>query len=388
MRILHTSDWHLGRQLHGRSLLADQAHVLEQVLDIAERDEVDVVLIAGDVYDRAVPPAEAVSLLGNTLRRLCVELGKQVILIAGNHDSAERLGFAAELLGHAGLHIVGPLTAEPRPLTLVAAERGGHTVSAIAVDFFGLPYAGPAQVRQTLGVEVSSHDEAMGALLERVESARDHSRPCVVMAHCFVAGGEASDSERPLSLGGADQVAGDRFAPYTYAALGHLHGPQHRGAQHIRYSGSILKYSFSEARQRKSVTLVDIDGAGGVTIAQRDLKPLRDVRIIEGSLDALLATGHTDPAADDFICARLTGSGAVLDVMGKLRAVYPNALQAVRLTRDSGGARFGAGRDVLKQSQYELFREFYCHVQGEGMSDAQQRYLQSLLQALQQEGSL
>ncbi|WP_116364119.1 exonuclease SbcCD subunit D [Parahaliea mediterranea] len=384
MRLLHTSDWHLGRQLHGTSLLADQAHVLEQIITLAEQDAVDAVLIAGDVYDRAVPPAEAVALLGDTLRRLCADLGKQVVLIAGNHDSPERLGFAADLLGHAGLHIIGPLAGAPRPIHLTAAGRTG----AQTVQVFGLPYAGPAQVRQSLGVAVGSHDEAVGALLEQVERTRDRQHPCVVMAHCFVAGGEASDSERPLSLGGADQVAGDRFLPYTYAALGHLHGPQQRVAPHIRYSGSILKYSFSEVRQRKSVTLVDISEDASVNITQRELTPLRDVRVIEGSLESLLAAGASDPASEDFICARLSDTGAVLDVMGKLRAVYPNALQALREAPHGEAATAQPGRDVLRQSQYSLFQDFYQHVQGEAMSDAQQDYLASLLGALQQEGSL
>jgi exonuclease SbcD len=198
MRLLHTSDWHIGRQLHGVSLIDEQAHVLEQIVAIAEREAVDAVIIAGDVYDRAIPSTEAVSLLSRTLRRLCLDLGKPVIVIAGNHDSGDRLGFGADLLGSAGLHIVGPLRPEPVCITL---EAEGMTV-----DIFGLPYAGPLTVRQVLGVDVSSHQEAMVALLERVQAARVAGRPTVVVGHCFVAGATDCDSERPLSVGGADRV--------------------------------------------------------------------------------------------------------------------------------------------------------------------------------------
>jgi exonuclease SbcD len=380
LRLLHTSDWHLGRQLHGVSLLPDQAHVLAQIVEIVRREDVEVVAIAGDVYDRAVPPAEAVSLLGETLRRLCVDLKRQVILIAGNHDSPERLGFAAELLGSAGLHIVGPLGDE--------VYRASVASGGADFDLFGLPYAGPATVRQALGEEVSSHEEAMAALLRRVEAQRVPGRPTLLLAHCFVDGAEESDSERPLSIGGADRVPAELFKPYTYAALGHLHGPQHRGAEHVRYSGSILKYSFSEAAQRKSVTLVDVDPGGALTISQRALRPLRDLRVLEGSLEELLAKGADDPGSEDFICARLTNTEALLDVMGKLRAIYPNVLQAQLLAREQVRPNPQASRDMLKKSQLSLFSDFFEDVQGEALSPAQQDYLRGVLEQLQGEGSL
>lgn len=381
LRFLHTSDWHLGRQLHGVSLLPDQAHVLAQVVDIARDEQVDAVGIAGDIYDRAVPPAEAVALLGDTLHTLCVELGIPVVLIAGNHDSPERLGFAAELLGGAGLHIAGPLR---EPLQAVTIETGG-----VACDIFGLPYAGPVTVRQVLGDEaIDSHESAMAALLARVDRQRTPGRPTVVMAHCFVDGGEESDSERPLSLGGADRVPASLFEPYTYTALGHLHGPQYRGFERVRYSGSILKYSFSEVSQHKGVTLVDIGAGGEVSIARRELQPLRDLRVLEGSLEELLARGASDPSPEDFICARLTDTEALLDVIGKLRAVYPNVLQAQLLSRQRPEHNPAAGIQRLKQSHLSLFGEFFRDVLGEPMSEAQDNYLREVLDGLQGEGSL
>lgn len=374
IRLLHTSDWHLGRQLHGVSLLQDQAHVLDQIVGIAEREAVDAVLIAGDVYDRAIPPADAVELLGKTLDRLCRELGKTVLLIAGNHDSGERLGFGAGLMGAAGLHIVGPLGGDVEPVLL---ETGSG-----ALELFGLPYAGPLRVREVLAEEVASHGQAMAALLRRVEQRRNKARPAVVVAHCFVAGGEESDSERPLSVGGADQVPASLFAAYSYAALGHLHRPQSREHEHIRYSGSLLKYSFSEASHRKSVTLVDIDAAGGASWRAVPLEPLRDLRIVEGTLEQILAQGRTDPGAQDYVLARITDRQAVLDVMGKLRSVYPNVLQMQHIGLRESGPDPEAGRDMLRKSYLELFEEFFEDVQDEPLSEAQRACLAGILDGL------
>lgn len=371
MRLLHTSDWHIGRQLHGVSLLEDQAHVLDQIVSTVAEQAVDVVLISGDLYDRSVPPTEAVSLLNATLNRLCCELGVQVIIIAGNHDSAERLDFAADLLGDAGLHIVGPLSADIQPISL--------TVDDVTVDFFGLPYADPARVRHVYGAELSSHEEAMALLLDSVKTKQQAGRPSVVLSHCFIDGGEVSDSERPLSIGGADRINADLFAPFTYSALGHLHRPQYKGQKHVRYSGSILKYSFSEVGHQKSVTLVDISAAGDVTTETVELQPLRDMRILEGALEGILAAGASDPHSDDYVLARLTDTHAILDIIGKLRDVYPNTLHLERPGLQPKGGLPDAGREMMKQSELELFENFYAEVNGEPVTDAQRDIVSGLL---------
>ncbi len=374
MRLLHTSDWHIGRQLHGVSLLEDQAHVLDQIVSTVAEQAVDVVLISGDLYDRSVPPTEAVSLLNATLIRLCSELGVQVIIIAGNHDSAERLDFAADLLGGAGLHIVGPLSADIQPISL--------TVDDVTVDFFGLPYADPARVRHVYGAELSSHEEAMALLLDSVKTKQQTGCPSVVLSHCFIDGGEESDSERPLSIGGADRINADLFAPFTYSALGHLHRPQYKGKEHVRYSGSILKYSFSEVDHQKSVTLVDISAAGGVTIETVELQPLRDMRILEGALEDILAAGAGDPHSDDYVLARLTDTHAILDIIGKLRDVYPNTLHLERPGLQPKGGLPDAGREMMKQSELELFENFYAEVNGEPVTDAQRDIVSGILKDL------
>jgi exonuclease SbcD len=374
MRLLHTSDWHIGRQLHGVSLLEDQAHVLDQIVSTVAEQAVDVVLISGDLYDRSVPPTEAVSLLNATLNRLCHDLGVQVIIIAGNHDSAERLDFAADLLGDAGLHIVGPLSADIQPISL--------TVDDMTVDFFGLPYADPARVRHVYGAELSSHEEAMALLLDSVKTKKQPGRPSVVLSHCFIDGGEESDSERPLSIGGADRINADLFAPFTYSALGHLHRPQYKGEEHVRYSGSILKYSFSEVNHRKSITLVDISAAGGVTTEYVELQPLRDMRILEGALEDILAAGASDPHSNDYVLARLTDTHAILDIIGKLRDVYPNTLHLERPGLQPKGGMPDAGREMLKQSELELFENFYAEVNGEPVTDAQRDIVSGILKDL------
>ncbi len=377
MRILHTSDWHLGRQFHNISLLDDQRLALAQIIDIIRTRQIDVVVVAGDIYDRSVPPATAVELLDDTVHRICNELQVPLILLAGNHDGPQRLGFASRQLAGAGLHVAGPLWSVPQPIVL-KGDTG-------EVAFYPIPYADPATVRHVHGVELSSHDEAMAYLLEQIRQNNGPTRPCVVIAHCYLVGGEVSESERPLSIGGADQVSPEYFKDFSYAALGHLHGPQFREAQHIRYSGSPLKYSFSEERQRKSVTLVELDAAGNATIEQIPLRPRHDMRTLEGSLDELLAAGQDDPHRDDYLLVRLTDTHAILDVMNKLRDVYPNVLHLERpgLMARGNGPEFS--RDRLKKGELAMFEDFFAQVNGGNLSEDQREIVAATLDALHRE---
>jgi len=250
MKFIHTSDWHIGRQFHNISLLDDQRHVLNQLLEHIETEAVDAVIIAGDIYDRSVPPAAAVELLDEVLNKICVELGIQVILIPGNHDSAERLRFASRQLKQSGLHIMADLDriTEPVVVSGVAAK----------VHFYGIPYNDPETIRNCYEVEVKNHDEAHAFLIEQINAVKSKDHINVLLSHCFIDGAEESDSERPLSIGGADRVSYAPFIDFDYVALGHLHSPQYKGQEHIRYSGSILKYSFSEQHQKKGFTLVEM----------------------------------------------------------------------------------------------------------------------------------
>jgi len=297
MKFIHTSDWHIGRQLHNASLLDDQKHALDQLLGYIVAENVDALVIAGDIYDRSVPPAAAVELLDEVLHRICIELGVPVILIPGNHDSAERLRFGARQLRASGLHIIGDLNQITEPVII----RAG-----VEVHFYGIPYNDPETVRSKFRVEVSGHNAAHRFLVEQIKAARRPDKVNVLISHCFIDGGEESESERPLSIGGADRVDYRPLVDFDYVALGHLHSPQCRGAEYIRYSGSLLKYSFSEQHQKKGVTLVSVTAAGIQSTRHLPLVPLRDMRVLEGELNALLKRGKTDPGNQDYLLVRLT----------------------------------------------------------------------------------
>ncbi|MFO6424020.1 exonuclease SbcCD subunit D [Motilimonas sp. KMU-193] len=380
MKFLHTSDWHLGRQLHNQSLLDDQRHVLVQMIDYAKAHQVDAVVVAGDIYDRSVPPAQAVTLLNEVLTELVNQLAIPVLIIAGNHDGAERLGFASEAMGAAGLHIAGPLNNTLSPV--VVTGRSG-----VSAAFYLLPYAEPATVRHVFDVEVSGHQQAMTCLLEQVKSqhALHPQHKSVVVSHCFLDGGEESESERPLSIGGADKIAPSLFADFDYVALGHLHGPQYKGAPHVRYSGSLLKYSFSEQHQNKSVTLVELSDDGEAKFDLLPLTPLRDVRVIEGLLETVLAEGKDDPNRDDYVMVRLLDKTAILDVIGKIRQVYPNVLHIERSGLMAASTTLERRQDHIKKSELAMCRDFYQQVQGEALTSAQQAVLADAIEQLHQD---
>lgn len=322
MRILHTSDWHLGRLFYGQHLTDDQAHLLSQFVELVDERRPDVVLIAGDIYDRTVPPPEAVVLLDEVLTKIAVEGKVPVVMIAGNHDSPERLGFGARLLRSHNLFIVGPFSRTPEILTLQDAHGPVHIAA--------LPYAEPSVIREAFGDDTlqghsASKAAALAAIRERVADARS-----ILVAHEYVAGGEASESERPLSIGGSEVVDACHFDPFRYVALGHLHRPQKVGRPEVRYSGSLLKYSFDEASQNKGITLVEMDAAGACSIESIALSPRRDVRILSGMFDDLLKDAAKYPASDDYLCIRLEDTAPILDAIGRLRQRFPNVMDVQR----------------------------------------------------------
>ena len=354
LRFLHTADWHLGRLFHARSLLEDQAHILGQFVELVKAERPDAVLIAGDVYDRAVPPPEAVALLDDVLGRIVVDAGVPVVMIAGNHDSAQRLEFGARLMRAQGLHVAGRTLAEAASVTLQDAHG--------EVRVYALPYAEPAVVRDAMGADLPSHEAALRAQLDAIRAVHPPGVRAVVVGHAFVVGGAASESERPLSVGGSGAVAADLFAGFDLVALGHLHRPQTLGGGRIHYAGSLLKYSLSECAHGKSVSRIELDGDGTVSITPVPLQPLRDVRVVEGELAALLAAGADDPQRDDYIHARLTDAGALLDPMAKLRQVYPNALAIERAVLARSGTASEAGRQLRQLGTGELFASFFREV--------------------------
>lgn len=363
MKFLHTADWHLGRYLHGRSLIEDQAHVLAQLVELARVEAVDAVVVAGDIYDRAIPPAEAVELLDEVLARLVVDAGIAVIVIAGNHDSPERIGFGARIGERQGLVLRGPLG---NFAPFVLADRHGE------VAFHPLPYADPTFARALPGGEaVRDHQGALDLALARLREGFVAGRRNVLIGHAFVAGGAESESERPLTVGGAGMVRADSFAGFDFVALGHLHRPQSVGGERVHYAGSLLKYSFNEVAHRKSVSLVELGATGELSLRRVELSPLRDLRILTGSLAELLAAAPGSEDAGHYLRADLTDPTPPLDPMARLREVYPHLLE-LRFASTPGSARAGSGaaRDHRQRAPEELFAAFFREMTGEALDEA------------------
>jgi exonuclease SbcD len=370
LKFIHTSDWHLGRQFHSVSLLDDQRHVLDQILQYIKEESVDAVIIAGDIYDRSIPPATAVDLLDDILNKICTEQNIPVIIIPGNHDSADRLGFAARQLKPAGLHIISDFDQMIEPVII---KVGGNEV-----NFFGIPFNDPESVRNHYSAEISSYDDAHKYLVEQIDAVKSDKALNVVISHCFIDGAAESESERPLSIGGSDRVNYDHFKGFDYVALGHLHSPQYKGEKHIRYSGSILKYSFSERNQKKGITLVEMDDSGLKQTTHIPLIPLRDMRIIEGELNKIVEQGKVDPNSDDYLLVRLTDRHAILDPMGKLRAVYPNVLHLEKPGMLQTGNQ-QMTKDKLKRGELEMFKDFFVEVYGQKMTADQDEGIKTII---------
>jgi len=331
MRLLHTADWHLGRAFHGEDLLSAQTAFVDFVVEAAREQRVDGVLIAGDLYDRSLPPVDAVRLASEALARLAEQA--PVVAISGNHDSAARLGFGAPLLARAGVHVVTDPAAAGTPIAL-----GDGVV-------YPIPYLEPDLAREPLGVEERTHAAAMRAAMQRVRADLATRRPAgglggppvVVTAHAFVAGGMPSESERDLAVGGASTVPALAFDAADYVALGHLHGPQVVGGGLGRYSGSPLAFSFSEAGQAKSVAVVELTAAGALPLIELLPCPVpRPLARVRGTLDELLADPQlADREAAAWVQATLTDPVRPSDAMERLRRRFPHA---VALAFDPQGA--------------------------------------------------
>ncbi|WP_371189037.1 exonuclease SbcCD subunit D [Thalassotalea maritima] len=375
MRFIHTSDWHIGRLFQNQSLLDDQQYVLAQIKQHLLDQQADALVIAGDIFDRSVPPAEAVQVLDDFIAELD-ELDIVTIIISGNHDSAKRLRFGARQMQQSGLHIMADISKLCEPVVLEKADE--------KVVFYGLPYHDPSEVRLTFvddpkAADIRSYDQAHTYCVEAMLSHKQCHHPdsaAVLLSHCFIDGASESDSERPLSLGGADRVSWQPLTAFDYVALGHLHGPQFKGAEHIRYSGSIMKYSFSEYKQRKVVNLVEITNNQLTQITPLALYPKRDVKVIEGTLHELLTQGRQyveehGQACEDYYLAKLTDTELMLDPMGQLRAVYPNVMQLERVNFAQGDSKLDIADQQNRKSESEVFADFYQQVMGQSLTDEQ-----------------
>ncbi|WHZ05269.1 exonuclease SbcCD subunit D [Neobacillus sp. YX16] len=354
MKFIHTADWHLGKLVHGVYMTDNQREALNQFIEIVAEEKPDALVIAGDLYDRSVPPTDAVELLDEILFKINVELKTPVVAIAGNHDSAERLSFGSSWYKHSQFYLSGKLSDSFKP------------VQVNGVNFYLVPYAEPGVVRQLLVDDsIHSHQDAMKALIGRMEENLNPNEPNVLVGHAFVLGGQTSDSERVLSVGGSGCVGAELFEPFSYTALGHLHSPDAIKHNKVKYSGSLLKYSFSEAKQNKSISIIEMDEKGNFSHRSRFLNPTHDMRELEGHLEELLDPYfYEKQKLHDYLKITLLDEGALLDPINKLRQIYPNVLHLERkidITDLKKKQSFNITQNE-KKSELDLFEQFYAEM--------------------------
>ena len=403
MRFLHTADWHLGRIFYGQYLTDDQAHVLEhQFFTILKEEKIDGILLAGDVFDRAVPPIEAIELWDSIITRLAMDYKVPLFVVSGNHDGAERLEVGRSMLSRSGIHIWGSPHHALQPFEFESSDG--------KVAICPMPFSEPRRIGDALGLSASESkpvdSEAEDSLFSYVESDEQESEPIfnlhnydqmyqawsdclyqqvpkgmpsLAISHAFVMGGEVGGSERTLSVGGSEQVSPHVFKNFHYTALGHLHGPQRMGADHIRYSGSPLKYSFDEQGQKKSFTIIDMDTKGKVDISTIPVEAKRDVVILEGYFEDLLNNKELQiKHKDDYVQARLLDTMPIMDGMAKLRQVYHRCM-TIELAGRIATPVTDMGDVVFKElNERQLFNQFAETVWKEPLTEAEQSYIDSV----------
>ncbi|MFG3498989.1 exonuclease SbcCD subunit D [Streptomyces sp. NPDC047928] len=367
MRLLHTSDWHLGRSFHRVGLLDAQAAFLDHLVATVREHDVDAVLVAGDVYDRAVPPLAAVELFDSALHRLA-DARVPTVMISGNHDSARRLGVGARLMERAGIH----LRTDPAGVGTPVLLSDGHG----DVAFYGLPYLEPALVRERFGVRRSGHEAVLRAAMDRVRAdlaGRPAGTRSVVLAHAFVAGGEPSDSERDITVGGVAAVPAGVFDGVDYVALGHLHGSQTL-TERVRYSGSPLAYSFSECHHRKTMWLVDLGADGEIAAERVDCPVPRPLARLQGTLAQLLSDPALDRHEDSWTEVTLTDAVRPTEPMARLTERFPHTLSLVFAPdRPDGDPHLSYAQRLRGRDDHQIAEDFVAHVRGGTGPDAPER---------------
>ncbi|MFC8818926.1 exonuclease SbcCD subunit D [Streptomyces rochei] len=382
MRLLHTSDWHLGRAFHRVNMLGAQAGFIDHLVDTVREHDVEAVVVSGDVYDRAVPPLAAVELFDDALHRLAA-LGVPTVMISGNHDSARRLGVGAGLIDRAGIHLRTDPAGCGTPVVLPDAHGD--------VAFYGLPYLEPALVKTEFGVDKPGHEAVLAAAMDRVRAdlaGRAPGTRSVVLAHAFVTGGEPSDSERDITVGGVAAVPRGVFDGVDYVALGHLHGCQTL-TERVRYSGSPLPYSFSEAAHRKSTWIVDLDAAGEVTAERVDCPVPRPLARLCGTLDELLADPELTAHEEAWVEATLTDPVRPADPMARITDRFPHTLSlAFDPERAPDDPAVSYARRLAGRSDQQIAEDFVTHVRGAGPDDDERTVLRDAFDAVRADETL
>ena len=375
MKLIHLSDLHIGKRVNEVSMIEDQEYILLKILEVIDDEKPDAVMICGDVYDKSVPSAEAVTLFDDFLCRLS-KRSIPVLIISGNHDSPERLAFGNRLMERAGIHISPVYDGKAVSLTL-KDEHGD-------VNFWLLPFVKPAHVRRFYEKEtIESYTDALRVAVEQMHI--DSTGRNVLLTHQFVTGAATCESEE-ISVGGSDNVDASIFEDFDYVALGHIHGPQNVGSNRIRYCGTPLKYSFSEEHHHKSVTVVKLDKKGELEVQLRPLIPRRDLRSIKGTFEEVTDKSfYQGTNTDDYLQVILTDEEDVPEALGKLRVIYPNIM---KLTYDNTRTRTNriieGAENVKRKSELELFEELYQQQNNQPMSDQQRSYVQALIESIKE----
>ena len=376
MKLIHLSDLHLGKRVNEFSMLEDQQYILTEILQIIDREKPDGVMIAGDVYDKSVPSAEAVALLDDFLVRLA-KRDLQVFLISGNHDSPERMAFGGRLMAQSGVHLAPVYDGKVSPITL--------TDNYGPVNLYLLPFLKPAHVRRCFPErEILTYTDALAAAIEAM--GVDPAQRNVLVTHQFVTGAARCDSEE-ISVGGTDNVDVSVFEPFDYVALGHIHGPQQVGRETVRYCGTPLKYSFSEAKHQKSVTVVELGEKGAVSVRTVPLTPMRDLAELRGTYEELTFRGFYQGTSypRDYVHITLTDEEDIPDAVSKLRIIYPNLM---KLDYDNKRTRAGIVLERAEDQQrspLELLEEFYEKQNGQPMGEEQRAFAKSLMERIWEE---
>lgn len=373
MKLIHLSDLHIGKRVNEFSMLEDQKYILKVILNVIDDEKPDGVLIAGDVYDKSVPSAEAVQLLDDFLCRLA-ERKLPTYIISGNHDSAERLSFGGRLMDISGIHLSPVYNGTVEPLTITDGYG--------KVNIYMLPFIKPVNVRRFFpDSEIESYTDAIRVAVESMNV--DEKERNIIITHQFVTGASRSESEE-ISVGGSDNVDASVFDAFDYVALGHIHGPQKIGRESVRYCGTPLKYSFSEANHKKSVTIVEMGEKGKTEIRTVPLIPKHDLREIKGRYEEIvLKENYEGTNTEDYMHITLTDEEDIPDVMNRLRVIYPNIM---KLDYDNKRTRsnqtVGMAEEVEKKSPLELFSEFYQDRNGQSMSEEQTAFMQNLIEEI------
>ncbi|MBD5459975.1 MAG: exonuclease SbcCD subunit D [Lachnospiraceae bacterium] len=374
MKYIHISDLHLGKRVNEYPMLEDQEYILKKIIHIIDEEKPDGVFIAGDIYDKSVPPAEAVQLFDDFLVRLAGR-GLQVFVISGNHDSPERIAFGSRLMDRSGIHLSPVYDGNIRPVVMEDAYG--------EINVYMLPFVKPAHVRRFFEEEeINTYTDAMRVAVAQMNI--DRSTRNILVTHQFVTGAQRADSEE-ISVGGTDNVDVTAFEAFDYVALGHIHRPQSCGRETVRYCGTPLKYSFSEAGDCKSVTIVELLEKGNVLVRTAQLIPRRDMREIRGSYEEITRKSFYENTTyqEDYIHITLTDEEDIPHALGKLRAVYPNLMKLDydnRRTRES--REISGAEDVENKSPLRLFADFYELQNNQPMSDAQKTYVEELIEKI------